>query len=391
MSAHDITIYSTKNCPHCNNLKQWLDEKGISYRSVDVGKDVDAAREMIDLTGQRGVPVIVIDGEVVVGFDRRKIEPLLSIDKTGHIPDDHELIIVGSGAAGLSAAMYAGRKEIETLVIGGARGGMAARSSEIENYPGFYQISGESLMNLFVDQAESYGGVIFDDVVTGFSKSDEKFLIETLSGRTFTADAVIAALGRSPRLSGALGEEEYFGRGVSICTTCDGPLFKGKEVAVYGGGNTAVDMALELSDVAAKVTLISRSALKADELSVDRLRTRKNVVIETGSVITALHGDKTVRSVDIALASDMQNVRSLAIDGLFLGLGLTPNTAVFKGQVAMNASGEIVVDENCRTNVPGLFAAGDATSVESKQVGVAAGEGIKASLAAYSYLKKRSL
>ncbi len=391
MSSHDITIYSTKSCPHCNNLKAWLDEQGISYKTLDVGKDMAAAREMIDLTGQRGVPVIVIDGTVVVGFDRRRIESLLSIDTTSNIPDDHELIIIGSGAAGLSAAMYAGRKGIETLVIGGARGGMAARSSGIENYPGFYQISGESLMSLFVDQAESHGSVIFDDVVTGFARSGERFSVETLSGRKFTARAVIAALGRSPRLSGVPGEEGYFGKGISICTTCDGPLFQGKEVLVYGGGNTAVDMALEMSDIASKVTLVSRSALKADEVSVERLKGRKNVIIETGFVITSLHGDATLSSVDIAPVSDENDIRTLFVEGLFLGLGLTPNTAVFDGIVGMNPAGEIVVDENCRTNVPGLFAAGDATSIESKQVGVAAGEGIKASLAASSYLRKLRL
>lgn len=388
MTVPDITVYSTKQCPHCNNLKAWLAQNNISYHAIDVGEDADAAREMIDLTGQRGVPVIIIDGDVIVGFDRPRIEARLRIDSGKAISADHELIVIGSGAAGLAAAMYAGRKGLETLVIGGARGGMATRSAEIENYPGFYRISGESLMRLFADQAEGAGAVILDDVVTGFSVRNGLFFVETLSGREFTARAVIAASGRTPKLSGVPGEAELFGKGVSVCTTCDGPFFKGKRVAVYGGGNTAADMALEMSGIASVVYLISRSPLRADAVTIDRLKERRNVVIETGVVITGLHGDGALSAIDTAPRSDPANTSSLAIDGLFLGLGLTPNTAVFAGAVGMNTFGEILVDENCRTDVPGLFAAGDATSVESKQLGIAVGDGIKASLAAYSYLRK---
>ena len=388
MTVPDITVYSTKKCPHCNNLKAWLARNNLPYHAIDVGEDADAAREMIDLTGQRGVPVLVIDGKVVVGFDRPRIEALLGTDKSNDISADHELIIIGSGAAGLAAAMYAARKGLETLVLGGARGGMAAQSSVIENYPGFYQISGESLMHLFADQAGDAGAVLLDDVVTQFTVQDRIFFVETLSGRRFTAKAVIAAPGRTPKLSGVPGEAELFGKGVSVCTTCDGPFFKEKRVAVYGGGNTAADMALEMSNIAGIVYLISRSPLKADAVSIDRLKEKENVIIRTGFVITGLSGDETLTAIDIAPRPDPADTTRIEIDGLFLGLGLTPNTAVFAGKVGMNASGEIIVDENCRTDVSGLFAAGDATSVESKQLGIAAGDGIKASLAAYAYLRK---
>lgn len=173
------------------------------------------------------------------------------------------------------------------MQIGDARGGMTTRSSEIENYPGFYRISGASLMRLFADQAEEAGAVILDDVVTDFSVRSGLFFVETLSGRAFTAKAVIAASGKTPKLSGIPGEAELFGEGVSICTTCDGPFFKGKQVAVYDGGNTAADMALEMSDIASVVYLISRSPLKADAVTIDPLKEKKNVVIETGVVIPA--------------------------------------------------------------------------------------------------------
>lgn len=352
LTVPDITVYSTKQCPHCNNLKAWLAQNNISYHAIDVVEDADAACEMIDLTGQRGVPVIIIDGEVFVGFDRPRIEARLSIDNGKEISADHALIVIGSGAAGLAAAMYAGRKGIETLVIGDARGGMTTRSSEIENYPGFYRISGASLMRLFADQAEGAGAVILDDVVTDFSVQSGLFFVETLSSRAFTAKAVIAASGRTPKLSGVPGEAELFGKGVSVCTTCDGLFFKGKQVAVYDGGNTAADMALEMSDIASVVYLISRSPLKADAVTIDHFKEKKNVVIETGVVITGLHGDRVLSAIDTAPRHDPANTTRLAIDGLFLGLGLTPNTAVFAGTVGMNTFGEILVTRTAEQTSP---------------------------------------
>lgn len=387
MTDHEIRVYSTKACPHCVSLKAFLDKHDISYKSIDVGDDINAAKEMIDLTGQRSVPVIVIDKKVIIGYDPDQISRYLGIEKT-EISADHELIIIGLGAAGLSAALYAGRKGIETLVIGGAKGGMAARAEIIENYPGFYQISGEALMNLFTDQSQSYGAAIHEDVVTGISKDNEVFTIKTLSGKTFTAKAVIAAAGRVPKLSGVPGEAEYFGKGVSVCTTCDGPLFKNKRVAVYGGGNTAVDMAIELSEVAESVYLIARSSLKCDDILVSRIEEVGNVNLLLGYVITKVSGNEHLTSITVAPKNNSEETEEIVIDGLFLGLGLNPNTEIFKGFVQMNEYFEILVDENCRTNVSGFFAAGDATSIEGKQIAIAVGEGVKALLSADRYLRK---
>ncbi len=386
MPEHEVIVYSTQSCPHCKNLKAFLDRHAVSYTTIDVGSDVHAAREMIDLTGQRSVPVIVIDGQVIIGYDPDTVSALLDLT-IAEISGDHELIILGSGAAGLAAAMYAGRKGLETLVIGAAPGGMIARSEIVENYPGFYQISGEALMNLFSDQSQSYGAVLFEDVVTGVQKTDEKFLVTTLSGREFTAKAVIIAVGRTPNLSGVPGESEFFGKGISVCTTCDGPLYAGKRVGIYGGGATAVDMALEMSGIASEVYLISRSPLKADAVLIHRLEEKSNVEILTGFVLTQITGEDQLSAITIAPRDRPENPEIIALDGLFLGIGLRPNTAVFTGLVAMNDSAEIIVDENCRTDVPGIFAAGDATSIEGKQVAVAVGEGVKALLSAYAYLK----
>lgn len=386
MPEHEVIVYSTQACPHCKNLKVFLDRHGIAYTTIDVGSDRDAAREMIDLTGQRSVPVIVIDGQVTIGYDPDTISSLLGMTVTD-IPADHDLIILGSGAAGLAAAMYAGRKGLETLVIGATPGGMVTRSELVENYPGFYQISGQALMDLFTDQSRSYGAVLIDDVVTGVQKTDDRFLITTQSGREFTAKAVILAVGRTPNLSGVPGESAFFGKGISVCATCDGPLYAGKRVGIYGGGATAVDMALELSDIAAEVYLISRSPLKADAVLIRRLKEKSNLEIMTGYILTQISGEAQLSSVTIAPRDHPEDTMVLSLDGLFLGIGLRPNTTAFSGLVAMNEYAEIIVDENCRTDVPGLFAAGDATSIEGKQVAIAVGEGVKALLSAYAYLR----
>jgi alkyl hydroperoxide reductase subunit F len=383
---HEVTVYSTKACPHCVNLKAFLDKYSIPYKNIDVGTDAGAAQEMIKLTGQRSVPVTVLDGNIVIGYDPDMLSSYLGIEKTD-VAGTHDLVIIGAGAAGLSAAMYAGRKGLDTLIIGGTRGGMAARTEIVENYPGFYRISGEALMNLFTDQSQSYGSVLHEDVVTGISGGDGMFTVDTLSGRQFTAKAVIAASGRIPRMSGVPGEAEFFGRGISVCATCDGPLYKDGRVAVYGGGNTAVDMAVELSGIAETVYLISRSPLTCDKITADTVGNIRNVHQFLGYVITKVSGGDRVSSITIAPRDSSEDSREIAVDGLFLGLGLNPNTAVFKGFVNLNEHGEIIVDENCRTNVPGFFAAGDATSIEGKQVAVAVGEGVKALLSAYRYLR----
>ncbi len=404
--THEVIVYSLEGCPHCRNLKGFLAKQNVSYTNYDVGKDEPALTKMIELTGQRGVPVTIIDGQIVIGDDLMKVAALLDtpspVAEAKEVPKDHELIIIGSGAAGLSAAMYAGRKGLETLVIGGAVGGMATKSSSVENYPGVPDISGDDLMQKFAEHARAAGAVIVEDVGLSLSSADGRFVISTLSEKEYTAKAVIAATGRSPRLSGAPGEAEYLGKGIAVCTTCDGPLYKGKTVAILGGGNTAMDMAIEMAGIAAQVHVISATPLDADAVLIGRLTAMKNVTFHTGFTITEFGGGMLLEyirmmPVDAApqqkkgfLASIVKSSpeKKLKVDGAFLGVGLDPNTAMFEGFVAMNAEREILVDIDCKTNVPGFFAAGDSTSVAAKQIASSVGEGVKALLSAYDYLRK---
>ncbi|MDO5845390.1 MAG: FAD-dependent oxidoreductase [Methanocorpusculum sp.] len=393
--AHIVVVYSLAGCPHCKNVKAFLAKHNIEYTNYDVDIQENADK-MIALSGQRGVPVIIIDGkEMVIGDDIKKLELLLLDAAPSAAPAgkaDHELLILGAGAAGLPAAMYAGRKQIDTVVVGGAIGGMVNQSKTVENYPGIPDIAGSDLMQRFYEHAKSTGVSFIEDVALSIARKDGLFHVETLNGQIITARAVIAASGRNPRTSGAKGEMDFFGKGVAVCTTCDGPLYKNKTVAVVGGGNTALDIALELADIASTVHLIVRSKIRGDEILTERVKAKPNVVFHIGYTLEEIAGTQFVEGIVIkkkgAIAKLLSGEERIPVDGVFLGLGLDPNTGIFEGLVPMNDAKEIIVDENCTTSVPGFFAAGDATSVKAKQIASSAGEGVKALLSAYEYLRK---
>ena len=395
---HTVEIYSLPDCPHCKNTKAFFEKHNIEYTNYDVS-DSTLAKKMIEISGQRGVPVTVIDGkEIVIGDDLMKLQNLLvgdEVPKEAPIKADHELAIIGAGAAGLPAALYAGRKELDTIVIGGAIGGMVNQSKTIENYPGIPDVPGDVLMGKIAEHAKSTGVEFLEDVGISIVKKGGIFEIETLNGNKVTAKAVIAATGRIPRFSGAKGEADYFGKGVAVCTTCDGPLYKGKSVAVIGGGNTALDMALDLADMVSEVHMIVRSKVKGDEILLNRLKTKKNVIFHNGYEVEEIYGGEFVEGIVLKKLGGgtiskifKSGTEKVPVEGVFLGIGLNPNTAMFEGLVEMNKEKEIIVNENCETNVEGFFAAGDATSIKAKQIASSVGEGVKALLSAYAYLKK---
>lgn len=395
--SHEVVVYSLPVCTHCKALKTRLDNNNIAYTNIDVGADPKAAAHMIEISGQRGVPVTVVDGDkIVIGDDFKKLMEILEgpspVDTTPKISIAHDLVVIGAGAGGLSAAMYGSRKGMDMIVIAGAIGGMVNQSYVIENYPGVPDISGSDLITKIYNHTIKSEAVFVEDVVTGVSKTNDMFSIETLNGNHYTAKAILAATGRSSRLSGAKGEGEYLGKGIAICTICDGPLYRNKVVGIIGGGNTAVEMALELSDIAAKIHLIVRSDLKADKVLIERLKTKKNIVVHKGYTATEFGGGKFLEYVVMKKSQGISALlgkgeEKLPLDGVFLGIGFDPNTAMFDGLVAMTPDKEIIVDIDCKTNVPGFFAAGDATSIKAKQIASSVGEGVKALLSAYDYLK----
>ncbi|AIF51055.1 NAD(P)/FAD-dependent oxidoreductase [Pelosinus sp. UFO1] len=301
----------------------------------------------------------------------------------------YDLIIIGGGPAGLTAAVYAARKKMDTLLLTKEFGGQLMWTKEIENYMGYQFISGPELMSKFEEQVKRFSVLTkYEEVNSLKVRDDGTFLIKTEEGE-YEGKTVIAAMGKRPRRLEVPGEIEFTGRGVSYCATCDGPLFADKVVAVVGGGNSAVQAALELSGIAPTVYLIVRNnTYNADPILLDKMKAAKNIVEMKGYISTGIFGDELVEKISISeIASG--KTQDLAVEGVFVEVGLEPNSEFLEDIVAMNQEGELVVDCRSKTNIPGLYAAGDVTNGPDKQIVIAAGDGAKSALMAYDYLLHR--
>ena len=378
-----VTVYSTQNCPYCRMAKAFLDKHNVQYESLDVGNDTVAAQKMIDLSGQRGVPVIMVDDEVIVGFDSDRLNELFGKPLTG---ESYDVVIVGAGPAGLTAGVYCARKMLNTIIISENIGGQALESWAIENYMGYRMIAGEDLMKKFEEQVRTLNIRLELDNVTAITKDDGLFSLSTVSGNTLKAKAVILTQGNRPKKLGVANEEQYLGRGLSICSTCDGPLYKEKQVAVVGGGNSALQTAVEMSDIAKSVNLIVRSTIRADPVYLEKLKEKKNITVHTGSHVSALQGETFLSGITIK--DEQGKEQTISLDGVFIEIGWLPNTDMVENLVQLNEKKEIIVDINGHTSIPGIYAAGDVTSVKSKQIVIASGDGAKAALEAFEYILK---
>nr|WP_092071331.1 FAD-dependent oxidoreductase [Dendrosporobacter quercicolus]NSL49391.1 FAD-dependent oxidoreductase [Dendrosporobacter quercicolus DSM 1736]SDM24918.1 alkyl hydroperoxide reductase subunit F [Dendrosporobacter quercicolus] len=300
----------------------------------------------------------------------------------------YDVIIIGGGPAGLTASVYTARKKLNTLVLTKDFGGQPMWTTEIENYMGYQFITGPELMEKFDEQARHHSDNIkYEEARKLTINTDNTFTVATGNGQ-YQAKAVIIASGKRPRRMEVPGEVEFTGRGVSYCATCDGPLFANKTVAVVGGGNSAVQAAYELSGVAETVYLIVRNRYSADPVMLDKLQQAKNVIALQGYISKEVQGNLFVEKFIVA-RKDRGEETDLAVQGIFVEIGLNPNTEFAEGVIALNQRREIMVDCRCRTNVSGLFAAGDVTDGIDKQIVIAAGDGAKAALIAYEYLLHR--
>lgn len=378
----EVTVYSTQNCPYCRLAKAFLDRNNVPYRSIDVGIDRKAAKEMVELSGQYGVPVVVVDDEVIVGFDTDRLRELFTSDKK---TDMFDVIISGAGPAGLTAALYCVRKNLKTLMISPDIGGQALESWNIENYMGYRMITGDDLMAKFEEQIRELDIKIELDKVKSLLPITGGYAIRTESDQEYKGKTVIMAQGKKPRKLGVPYEEKFLGRGLSVCATCDGPLFRDKIVCVVGGGNSALTTAIEMSGIAKEVHLIVRSNIRADSTYTNQYIQKKNIITHIGYEISELLGDDRLSGVVIKKRST-EETKTLQIDGLFTEIGWIPNTSFVEGLLKLNEQKEIEIDINCRTNVPGIFAAGDVSNVSGKQIIIACGEGAKAALSAFDYL-----
>ena len=390
----DIQIYSTQWCPYCIKAKALLKAKDIAYRETDVTHDEVLQREMVERTGRYNVPQIFVEGVLVGGYDElAQINATGTLDRVmGRRPSSlrplYDVAVIGGGPAGLSAAMYAARKNLSTIVISYDVGGQVGTTRDIANYPGFDSITGPDLSQRMIAQTTRYEmQQLVGEYVMGLRLDDGVTVVELESEREVRARATIIASGVQKRYLGIAGEAEFDGLGVVYCSTCDGPLFKDKVIAVVGGGNSAVEAALEMNGIARKVYLVSRGDISADAVLRDHVATAAHVKHLRGYEAVEIDGGATVEGLTVRRRGKL---RRLAVDGVFVEIGLEPNTEFALGLVETNARGEITVDARGRTGVPGVFAAGDCTDVPDKQIVVAAGDGAKAALAAFEYLVSQS-
>ena len=298
-----------------------------------------------------------------------------------------DLIIIGAGPAGITASVYAARQRLNFLVITKDIGGQAALSGDVENYTGYQFISGPKLAAKFEEHMRKFDFELKEGEESRDIKEKAGVFEVTTGKGAYQARAVIIASGKKSRELNVPGEKEFKNKGITYCATCDGPLFSGKDVAVIGGGNSALDAAIQLLKIARKVYVINTGPqLGGDMIAQEQVYGSKVATVLNNSRVTAVSGEKMVNGIKIKRDGKEE---ILPVQGVFVEIGLIPNTD-FSGDVEKNVLGEIKVDCRNETNIPGIFAAGDATDVPEKQIIIAAGEGAKAALSAFKYLARQS-
>ncbi|MCP4128714.1 MAG: glutaredoxin 3 [Gammaproteobacteria bacterium] len=387
-----IEIYSKEWCPYCNKAKALLKSKGLDYKEIDITHDETLEQEMMERSKRQTVPQIFIDQVSIGGYDdlsqmnaTGELDRMLGITQTEELQQIYDVVIVGAGPAGLSAALYAARKNLSVAIVSMDVGGQMGTTAEIENYPGIASISGPELVSQFEQHAANYEISRFiGEKVTSLNIKDRCRIITTASGKSIHGRTIILASGAGKRKLDIPGEKELAGKGVVYCATCDGPLFRDKRVAIIGAGNSALEAAIEMSGIATSVTLISRGDWSGDAILQDKV-SAANVEVMKGFIPVEINGESKVTGLDIKESSEGE-IHSLEVEGVFIEIGLAANSEFALDLLETNARGEIHVERNLETGVRGVFAAGDVNAGSDKQVVIAAAEGAQAALAAFNYL-----
>lgn len=389
-----LTTYVSLTCTNCPDIVQALNAMttlngAIRHEMVDGAiypQEIDALRI-------QGVPAVFADGQLLhvgrgdFGTLLDKLEVRYGkIENVREIPaKEYDVVVVGGGPAGCSAAIYSARKGLSVAVIAERIGGQVKETVGIENLISIPETTGDRLADNLRTHMNRYPIDLFEHrKIEKIEIQESKRQLTVSGGEKFMADAVIIATGASWRKLNVPGEEEYIGRGVAFCPHCDGPFYKGKRVAVVGGGNSGIEAAIDLAGICSNVIVFEfLDELKADKVLQEKAKSMPNIDIFTDSQTTEVigNGEKVtgIRVKDHRTGEE----RIVELDGIFVQIGLAPNTLPFREYLDTNRGGEIVIDSYCRTNVPGVYAAGDVSSVPFKQIIIAMGEGAKAALTAF--------
>jgi thioredoxin reductase (NADPH) len=412
MEASKIRVYGAHWCPDCRRSKQFLGEHQIPYTWIDIEEDSEAEQFVIETNqGKRIIPTIVFeDGEFLVEPTNAQLAVKLGL-KTSAERSHYDLIILGGGPAGLTTALYTAREGIDTLVIERAAfGGQAAGTEKLDNMPGFPEgVPGIEFSNRLRRQAERFGVELLQaQEVVGVRKHDNFACVQTADGSQYSASALLIATGSHYKRLNASGEAEYIGAGIHFCATCDGPFYKGKPVAVVGGGNSATEESLLLTKFAERVTILVRGGeFKATQIIQDKVLNHPRIDVRFHTEVHAFVGAQSKLNKIVTVNNQNDAQEELAVDGAFIFIGLTPNTGFLASSgIQLDPWGFVVTGHNLvhgaqrpagytkrdplmlETSLPGIFAAGDVRDTSTKQVVSAAGEGSTAALEIREYLKR---
>ena len=391
MPDAEITVYGAPWCPDCRRSKQFLADQRVPYDWVDIDQD-EAGRSYVQRVnnGKHVIPTIVFrDGSTLVEPSNAELAAKLGINPRAK-REFYDLIVVGGGPAGLTAAIYAAREGIDTLIIERSGvGGQAGTTERIENYPGFPGgIGGGQLADQMRLQAEGFGVEILPaQAVARIETQGDRKLVATETGDDYYANVVLLSPGTTYRRLNVPGEDDLIGAGIHFCATCDGPFYKGQDMLVVGGGNSGVEEGLFLTKFANKVTVLEKNdRLGASQILRDKAAGHPQMEVRLSTSVVEFKGDGHLSSV---IVQDLKSgaTEELAPAAVFVFIGLTPNTGFIKDTVELDQWGFIQTGQTLETNIPGVFAAGDARKGSTKQVATAVGEGAAAALMIRQYLE----
>lgn len=412
MGEKDISLFGAHWCPDCRRSKQFLGEHQIPYNWIDIEQNPEAERFVLEKNkGKRIIPTIVFsDGSFLVEPSNAELAAKLGL-KTKAARNHYDLVVIGGGPAGLTAAIYTAREAIDTLLVERAAfGGQAAGTGKLDNMPGFPEgVEGIEFSRRLRQQAERFGVELLQaQEVTRVYRKDRYQCIETSDGSQYSAYALLLAPGSRYQRLNIPGEEDYIGAGVHFCATCDGPFYRGKQVAVVGGGNSAAEESLLLTKFADHVTILVRKGqFKATKIIQESVLTNSKIDVRWHTEVKEFIGERS-RLTKLRLRNDQTGTEEeMPVDGAFVFIGLVPNTGFLKdSDIALNQWGFIVTGHALlhqrerpkgfekrdpfllETSIPGIFAAGDVRDSSTKQVVSAAGEGSSAALMIREYLKQ---
>jgi len=392
MSHTNIKLYGTDWCSDCKRSKKFLGEQRIHYQYINIEENMEGQAYVRELQkGGLTIPTIVFeDGSVLIEPSNAELAARLGLETKAKC-DFYDLITVGGGPTALTTAIYAARDGYDVLVIErSGLGGQAGITERLDNYPGFPEgVTGAEFAERIIEQAKRYGVELLSaqNVVKVGNDLDAHF-VKAESGNMYRSNAVLIATGSTYKRLGVPGEDDFIGAGIHFCATCDGPFYKGREVAVVGGGNSAVEEAAFLTRFSPKVTILARgSELQANKIAIEKAMTSPQIEVRFNTEVVEFKGKNNHLTTVVTRNMQTGEVQELHVPGIFVFIGLSPNSQPFRDIAKLDAQGFIMTGIDFQTSTEGIFAAGDVRSGSTKQLVSAAGEGAAAAIAIREHLR----